>query len=475
MLIDRYAEEDVFARVPAVAAQTDPVLRHLDRLLDDDVLFSQVKADLAQRHPRTLWCGRHSTPVEVILRLLIVKHLYQWSFQETEDRVNDSLVLRWFSRVYFEQVPDDTTLLRWAHLIRPETMHALNDRVVELASQAKVIKGRKLRLDGTCVQTSIHHPTDSGLLVDSVRVLSRFVERAKPLVEGKMASAKEVCRSRVRSVRQVAQKLHRLVRRAEAGEKQQEQQAEQQRMLYQQLISSAEQMVRQARQVTTSLLQQAEKSAQHLVEKVEPLLPLIERVIVQARTRVLEGKQVAASDKVLSLFEPHTRIIPRHKGGAPVEFGRQVELDEVEGGIVTRFQILEHPDEPGQGLQALEHHRHLFGHPPWMLAGDRGVHSAETEVQALAAGVEIVAIPAVGKISPLRQAVEGTRRWKKAYRWRAGIEGRIASLRRDYGLLRCDYHGQDGMERWIGFGIIASNLRHIAQAQVTKAVKKQVA
>jgi hypothetical protein len=86
----------------------------------------------------------------------------------------------------------------------------------------------------------------------------------------------------------------------------------------------------------------------------------------------------------------------------------------------------------------------------------RGVHSAETEVQALAAGVEIVAIPAVGKISPLRQAVEGTRRWRRAYRWRAGIEGRIASLRRDYGLRRCDYYGQGGMERWIGFGIIGS-------------------
>jgi IS5 family transposase len=473
MLIDRYAEEDVFARVPQVAARTDPVLKHLDRLLEDDVLFSQVKADLARRHPRTLWCGRHSTPVEVISRLLIIKHLYQWSFQETEDRVNDSLVLRWFSRIYFEQVPDDTTLLRWAQLIRPETMHTINDRVVELASQAKVIKGRKLRLDGTCVQTSIHHPTDSGLLVDSVRVLSRFVERAKPLVEGKMAAVKEVCRSRLRSARQVAQKLHRLVRRAEAGEQQQAQQAEQQRMLYQQLITTTEQMVRQAQQVVTCLLQQTEKRAERLVAQVEPLLPLMERVISQARSRALEGKQVAASDKVLSLFEPQTRIIPRHKGGAAVEFGRQVELDEVEGGIVTRYQILEHPDEHGQGLQALKQHCHLFGHPPWMLAGDRGIHSAETEVQALVAGVEVVAIPAVGKVSPMRRAAEQTRRWKRAYRWRAGIEGRIASLRRDYGLRRCDYHEQDGMERWIGFGILASNLRHIAQAVVSKKAKKQ--
>ncbi len=81
MLIDSYAEEDVFARVPQLAARTDPVLRHLDRLLDDDVLLSQVKADLGRRHPRTLWCGRHATPVEVTLRLLIVKHLYQWSWK----------------------------------------------------------------------------------------------------------------------------------------------------------------------------------------------------------------------------------------------------------------------------------------------------------------------------------------------------------------------------------------------------------
>jgi IS5 family transposase len=407
------------------------------------------------------------------MRLLVCKHLYQWSFQETEDRVNDSLILRWFCRVYFEQVPDDTTLIRWVQLIRPETLHALNDRVVELATQAKVIKGRKLRLDGTCVQTNIHHPTDSGLLVDSVRVLSRFVQRAKPLLEEKIASAKKVCCSRVRSVRQVAQKLHRLVRRAEAGE-QQARLAEQQKALYQQLITSTEQMVRQAQQVVTCLLQHTEKQAERLVAHAEPLLPLVQRVICQARSRVLEGKQVAASNKVLSLFEPQTRIIPRHKGGAPVEFGRQVELDEVEGGIITRYQILEHPDEHGQGLQALSHHQRLFGHPPRLLAGDRGVHSAETELQALTAGVQIVAIPAVGKTSTIRQAVEHSRRWKRGYRWRAGIEGRIASLRRDYGLRKSAYHGQNGMERWIGFGILASNLRHIAQAQVIKKVKKQV-
>ncbi len=100
MLVDRYEPEDVFARVPEVAAQTDPVLKELDRLLEDDQLYQQVRADLGKRYRYTLVHGRHSTPVEVLLRLLICKHLYQWSYRETEERVGDSLVLRWFCRVY---------------------------------------------------------------------------------------------------------------------------------------------------------------------------------------------------------------------------------------------------------------------------------------------------------------------------------------------------------------------------------------
>ena len=461
MLVDRYVPEDVFARVPEVAAQTDPVLKELDKLLEDDELYQQVRADLGKRYRYTLVHGRHSTPVEVILRLLICKHLYQWSDRETEERVGDSLVLRWFCRVYFETVPDETTLLRWLHTLRPQTLHALNDRVVQLAAQAKVTKGRKLRLDATCVQTNIHHPTDSGLLVDSVRVLSRFVQRAKGLVKDQMNHVQQACRSRLRSARQIAQTLHRQLRR-----KREEKEA-QQKELYQKLIQTAEQMVRQTRRVAAVLSKQMQQQAQRLLKQAQQVLPLVERVIAQTRTRVLEGKKVASGQKVLSLFEPHTRAIPRHKGGALVEFGRQVILDEVEGGIVTRYQILEHPNEHGQAVEAVAHHQEVFAHPPRLVTGDRGVHSAETEPRLSAAGVKLVAIPAAGPVSQERQTLEHTRRWKRGYRWRAGIEGRIASLRRDYGWRKCAYHGQDGMERWLGLGVIASNLRHLAHAKVS--------
>jgi transposase, IS5 family len=458
MLVDRYEAEDVFSRVPRMAARIDAVLSKLDQLLDDDELYQQVRTDFGKRHRFTLVHGRHSTPVEVLLRMLICKHLHQWSYQETEEQVDQNLILRWFCRLYWAPVPDESTLVRWANTLQPETLHALNDRVVQLARKAKVTKGRKLRLDATCVQTTIHHPTDSGLLVDSVRVLSRFVKHAKGLVKDQVSHVQQLCRSRLRSARRTAQTLHRQLRR-----KTEEQEA-QQKELYQKLIQTAEQMVHQAQRVVTALGEQTGQQARRLVTQAHHVLPLVERVITQTRTRVLEGKKVPSDQKVLSLFEPYTRAIPRHKGGALVEFGRHVILDEVEGGIVTRYQILEHPNEHGQAIEAVQHHQTVFDHPPGTVAGDRGVHSPETEAKLTAAGVKRVTIPAAGKPSEERQALERTRAWRRGYRWRAGIEGRIASLRRDYGWRKSTYHGQDGMERWLGLGVIASNLRRIALA-----------
>ncbi|MDP9314592.1 MAG: transposase [Chloroflexota bacterium] len=161
MLRDRYAPVDLFELVPAIGMMTDRVLMQLDRLLEDDALFQAVKADLARRFPRTLIDGRPSTPVEVILRMLVIKHLYGWSYERTEAWVSDSLVLRQFCRIYLQRVPDDTTLIRWANLIQPPTLQQLLDHVVDLARHLKVTRGRKLRVDSTVVETNIHFPVDS--------------------------------------------------------------------------------------------------------------------------------------------------------------------------------------------------------------------------------------------------------------------------------------------------------------------------
>ena len=483
MLIDRYDAEDVFARVPELAEQTDPVLVQLDRLLDDDQLYAQVRGDLARRSRLTPGHGRHSTPAEVLLRLLVVQHLYAWSYAETVERVADSLVLRWLCRVYFRRVPAKATLLRWAATIRPATLQALIDRIALLAKQARVTQGRKLRIDSTCVQTNVHHPTESGLLGDGVRVLSRLIRHAKPLVQAALASVRDAFRSRVRTSRRLLQQIHR-VRRFKGEEADQ-----QQRELYHCLLGVTRQTVCQAKRARQALDavgvrgerwasavssagsagSAADRAARRLTAQFDRYLPLVQQGIEQAQMRVLAGQPVASTAKVLSLFEPHTRVVKRGKTGAAVEFGRQVMLEEVEGGIVTRFHVLaDEESECHQALPAIAHHRAVLGRPPALVTGDRRLHAKGVEAAAQSLGVRHVVIPWTGTLSAARRAHEHERRWRRRYRWRAGIEGRIYSLRRDYGLARSRSHGEVGLERDVGWGVLASDLRQIAIAQAQR-------
>jgi IS5 family transposase len=192
------------------------------------------------------------------------------------------------------------------------------------------------------------------------------------------------------------------------------------------------------------------------------------RVIAQAHARVLQGRQVPAHEKMLSLFEPHTRLLPRHKGGAAVEFGRQVMLSVVEGGIVTRFHTLAAgASDRHEAIPAVLQHQRLFGRAPWLLTGERGVHTKGVQEQAQVLGVRQVAIPRSGPTTPAQRERERDRAWRRRYRWRAGIEGRISSLRRDFGLERCPYHREVGLERWVGWGVMASNLRRIGRHLTT--------
>jgi transposase, IS5 family len=275
----------------------EPELRELDRLLEDDVLFEQVRADLCQRYPNSARLGRHSTPVEVILRMLVVKRLYNWSYEQTEHFVSDSIVLRQFCRLYLESTPDDTTLIRWANQVGPETVASLNERAVELARSLKITRGRKLRVDSMVVETNIHHPTDSALLGDGVRLISRLLRGAKKALPTEVAGrlGKEVFRTRNRSVRRVSQQLHGIARKK--GEKAGEELKE----AYRKLIDIAEMSRARAVKVTDVLRKRADDlGAQRLLRHFEHFVPLVERSIEQAVRRVLKGEQVPATEKLLS-------------------------------------------------------------------------------------------------------------------------------------------------------------------------------
>jgi transposase, IS5 family len=461
MLRNRYNRTDLLALVPPLGLRFEPQLEQLDHLLDDDELFERVREDLARRYPRTTSRGRPSTPVEVILRMLVILRLYGRSYEQTESFVNDSLVLRQFGRVYLEKVPDDTVLIRWAHTIGPETVQALNDRVVQLARSLKVTRGREPRVDTTAVETDIHFPTDSGLLGDGVRVVSRLLRRAKAVLGGAASGLGEAFRGRVRAVRTIAQRLHRLARRKG------EQGRGAMTAAYGRLIAAVKRTAAQGERVLEAIRERADSpKAKRLAERLGEILPRLRQGIRQAERRVLEDDPVPAGAKVLSLFEPHTQVVPRSKAGKSVEFGRKIRLDEVEGGIITGCAIVEQAggqDQPYLGDALANHHRR-FGRPPDRLAADRGLASAANERMAKAAGIKQVALPHVGKPPPGRAAAGRGRRFKRGYRFRAGIEGRSHAPRRDYGLKRCRDHGERGMGRWVGWGIPAHDLSKVAEA-----------
>ncbi len=454
MLLEKYEPVNLFEIVPLAR---DQVLDELDRLLEEDALFQAVKADLARRYPHTLIHGRPSTPVEVILRMLVAKHLYCWSYEQTESFVADSITLRQFCRVYLNAVPDDTTLIRWANLLQPQTLHQLLDHIVALAQRLRVTRGRKLRSDGTVVESHIHHPTDSSLLADGVRVLSRTLARARHVVEATARhsgpAAEVLFRNRWRSARRAARAISEATRR---GRKETEARC---RQAYQKLLGITRASVKQAQAAVELLHQVASREAETVARQIELFVPLVEQAIAQTVRRVVNGEQVPAPEKVLSLFEAHTDIIRRGKVGHPDEFGHKVWLDEVDGGIVSDYRVLEgNPPDDAQWPISLQRHQALFGQPPQQASGDRGLYSPANEALAKSLGVRRVILPKPGDRCDERKQYEHQSWFRRGRHYHAGIEGRISVLKRRYGLDRCRDHGAKGFNRWVGWGVIAHNL-----------------
>lgn len=464
MLQDRYEIDKLFTGILTLTNTMDPVLAQIDQLLDDEELYQLIRQDLAQRYAQTEQTGRNSTPVEVTLRMLAVRRLYGLSYEQTEYQVRDSLVLRQFCRVYLHDVPDDTTLIRWAGLIQPDTLEQFNQRLTQLARQLKVTQGRKLRTDGTVVETNIHPPSDSSLLADSVRVLGRSLSRARKVLGEQAQLGQPVFRNRIRSARRLARQVGEAMRKG--GETAQSTG----KAAYQKLVQATQVTIRQAEQVLPTLQAQATPASQKLAATLETFIPRAKQVVAQTLRRVFEQEKVPAAEKMVSLFEPHTDIIRRNKAHKPTEYGHKVWLDEVDGGIVTRWEVLKgNPPDEKQWVPSLDHHQARFGRPPQQASGDRGLYSPSNERIAQERGVKRIILPQPGNKSVARQKHERQPWFVRGRKWHVGIEGRISVLKRRFGLHHCPDHGPAGFEKWVGWGVIAANLTLIGKKVTAKA------
>jgi IS5 family transposase len=359
-------------------------------------------------------------------------------------------------------VPKHNAFHRAFVRLTPATLGTVNELVVRAAVDLGLEDGSKLRVDTTVMQTDIHHPTDSTLLWDVVRVLSRLLARLGEQLGRRLKGFRDRTRAARRRM-QILQRMSATQRRGQQTDK------------YRELIGITEEVVAGARSALADLRAARGKdlfgdlAIAGLRDEIAHYCSLADRVIDRARRRVIDGEQVPAAEKVYSIFEPHTDLIKRGKVRTPVEFGHKVFLAESAKGLITQYQVLEGnpPDEQHVG-RSLERHKKAFGRVPELYSADRGFFSERNLTLCAHRGVALACIPqSGGKRAPEREAGEKAPAFKQGQRFRAGIEGRISVLFRGRGMKRCLAEGSERFELLVGAAVLANNLMNIA-AWLTK-------
>lgn len=441
-------------------------MRHVDTVLEDPLLLGVVYEALACRWTNSRTRGRKGTPVDVVVRLLVLKHMRNWSYAVLEREVRSNLVYRQFTRIGAAKVPDAKTLGKLGIALGPGIVEQIHQRVVAIAREKRIIRGRRMRVDTTVVEADIHYPTDASLLGDGVRVLTRAMRRIAALAGAAGAKLRDRTRSAWRCLMQIGRASR---SRAEPGKRRMQQ-------CYRRLMAITQRVVGQAnrfvREVADGIKCSGRMHDRLAIEGhrryLESMVPRVQQVLRQTHERIDKGN-THAPDKLVSLFEPDTEIIRKGKAGKPTEFGKMVKLQEAEQQIVTHYEVYDQrPSDSELLLAALDVHEQQFGHVPRLLTADAGFFSARNEAAAYGRGVRRVAIPNFNSKSQERRALQKKRWFRNAQKWRTGCEGRISLLKRRHGLDRCRYKGPSGMKRWVGLGVIADNLINIAHAMMVQ-------
>jgi IS5 family transposase len=441
----------------------EPLLGAISDFLDDhEEMIERIRRDLV-RGLKKPGSGRSGLTARQVLRSLVLMRVKNWDYRELRERIADGLTLRQFTDFYCARVPKHDAFQRGFIRLTPQTLKAVNDLVVRAAVDLGLEDGAKLRVDTTVVQTDIHHPTDSVLLWDVVRVVTRLIGRLAKALECRRI--KGFC-DRRRSARRRMQELQRMTTR---------QRQERQSGTYRNLIGIAEEVVESARAALETTRKTrgkdmfADMAIEGLRKQIEHFCGLGSRVIDQARRRVLDNEQVPNAEKIYSIFEPHTDLIKRGKVRTPVEFGHKVFLAESAQGLITQYDVLKgNPPDEVNVVPSLQRHRQAFGRAPELYGSDRGFFSEQNLASCQQDGVKVVCIPQRGgKKTPQREAYEKSADFKQGQRFRAGIEGRISVLFRGRGMKRCLAEGRDRFELWVAAAVLANNLMKVA-ALLTK-------
>lgn len=414
------------------------MLRELSQLLDEyPETLELVWADLVDPNCRQTGCGGLS--VESVFRCLLLKQILQVPYEKLAFHLSDSTTYCSFARLSGGRTPSRSTLQSVIRKIRPETLKQIHELLCLRWHEQGLIDDGQIRIDSTVVHSNIAPPSDSGLLNDSIRVLSRQLS---------VCHRETGLKVRFTDQRDRSKRLAFAIFHAENAEKQ---------ATYPKLLSCAGVVLKQINR-TLRTLEQHELNDKGLrwVSRVEHYRQLLCQVIHQTQQRVYEQCPVAADKKIVSIFEPHSDIIV--KGLKDVHYGHKINLATDTQGLIVHLDILKgNPADKNLYLPVLESHQRLFGQLPHTTVADGGYASAANMDSARSNGVSRAAFH---KRAGLGYHAMGVKKktLKTLRAFRAGIEGNISELKRAFGLGKATWKKQDGFDTFVWSGVLSYNL-----------------
>lgn len=387
-------------------------------------------------------CGRQGLPVESVLRCALLKQYRQVSYEELAFYLIDSYSFQAFARLPLTIIPKKAVLQRTISRISEATWEKINQVLLGQAKADGLERGQVLRMDSTATDSTIHEPTDSGLLWDSVRVLARLFDQAQAL-EGAPSLP-------YRNHQRRAKKRMRAIRYTRGHDKK--------AALYQDLIQVTRASLAYIDPVYQALAASSIDPAQCAFWRtdVNHYRGLIERVIEQTERRLFKGEKVPAQDKLFSLFEDHTAIIV--KGSRDIQYGHKLNLMTGRSGLVLDVVIEDgNPADTERFMPMLDRHIQHYGKVPRQVAADGGYASTDNLRQAKERGVKDVAFHKKKGLK-VEAMVKSNWVYRKLRNFRAGIEAGISYLKRSFGLGRCSWKGLAHFKAYVWASVVAHNL-----------------
>ena len=426
-------------------------LKKIDELLRDPQLLTPFKEKFSKKR------GRPTVPVATYIRLMYLKNRYQFGYESLVDEVSDHIKWRKFCQIPLDKkVPDSTTLIKLTQKYGPEMIETINEKLLNQLKVKKILKGKKLRMDSTVVESNIHYPTDAGLLSDSVKKITTIIKEIKE--QGVATQTK--FRDRTRTVRKTILKLCKNLRKKATSKK------ESIKEQTKKLLTITKDVLKQAKDVSRDTAQAAKEDffdgIKALFDDLNKFTNIADRIRGQTE-KVLANQGQSIQSRVVSIFDTTARPIKKGKLGIKVEFGHKVVVQDTAQKIITGYQVLEeNPSDTGLVDEVIERHTAVFDKPPDEVATDRGFSSAENEAK-LKETIKRVSMPKRGRLNEERKQYQKQHWFRRLQRFRAGGEAKISLLKRKFGLRRSRLRGLRGTEIHVGWAILAHNLWQTAR------------